>query len=665
MGANGSDVERLPAVADSTLHLSEVQVVADRYRRITPSQRLTGNELKALNSHSVADVIRYFSGVQIKDYGGVGGLKTVDVRSLGSNHVGVFYDGLPVGNAQNGQVDLGKFSLDNIEEVSLYNGQKGEVLQTARDYGSSASIYLRTRRPYFEENKRFNLKASVRAGSFYLISPSLLYEQKITEYISASVNAEYLKSSGKYKFRYRRAFPDGTIAWDTTYRRQNGEIEAFRVEGGLNGWMPDGKWNVKAYYYDSDRGIPGAVINNIAHTGQHQWDRNFFVQGALQKKWSAKAESMFNAKYARDYLRYKNPDTDYYKPADDRFTQRDAYFSLANRYTIRSNWDVSLSVDYQWNRLDVEKQYERYTDYSQFSPERHTVLVALATAFDLNQRLKLQGNVLATLVKDDNRQRWRNEYSPALFLYYKPFGGYNFHLRAFYKKIFRMPTFNDLYYTDVKQVNLNPERTTQYNLGLVWDIAAASRRFRATIEADAYYNEVTDKIIATPQGSGMYRFTVLNLGKVEIKGIDVSARMSYRFPCDLLLNTKLQYTYQKAQDFSYPEDKDIPGLTWGGQIPYVPWHSGSVVVGAQWKGWNMNYSFIYVGERYDSSDNDADSRRQPFYTSDLSLFKTIKYKAVLYKLTAEVNNLFDQQYDVIPNYPMPGRNYRVTLSIEL
>jgi tRNA pseudouridine(55) synthase len=85
---------------------------------------LSGERLQRLNSHNVADALRYFSGIQIKDYGGVGGLKTVNIRSMGTNHVGVFYDGIELGNAQNGTVDLGRFSLDNMESVTLYNGQK-------------------------------------------------------------------------------------------------------------------------------------------------------------------------------------------------------------------------------------------------------------------------------------------------------------------------------------------------------------------------------------------------------------------------------------------------------------------------------------------------------------------------------------------------------------
>ena len=114
---------------DSIQKLDEVVVTAKSYKEVIPAQKLSGAELKNLSSHSIADALRYFSGVQIKDYGGVGGIKTVNIRSMGTNHMGVFYDGIQLSNAQNGQVDLGQYSLDNIEEISMYNGQKSEIFQ--------------------------------------------------------------------------------------------------------------------------------------------------------------------------------------------------------------------------------------------------------------------------------------------------------------------------------------------------------------------------------------------------------------------------------------------------------------------------------------------------------------------------------------------------------
>ena len=223
----------LPAVSahrtDSIHNLGEVVVKAKTYKEVIPAQTLKGEELRKLNSFSVADAIRYFSGLQIKDYGGVAGLKTVNIRSMGTNHTGVYYNGIQLGNAQNGQVDLGKFSLDNIEEISLYNGQKSDIFQSAREFGSSGSIYLTTRRPRFEGEKDANLAAKVKFGSYGLLNPALLYEHKISDNISAAVSAEWITSQGDYKFRYRRVDVSGALKYDTTAVRHNSDIDALRI----------------------------------------------------------------------------------------------------------------------------------------------------------------------------------------------------------------------------------------------------------------------------------------------------------------------------------------------------------------------------------------------------------------------------------------------------
>ena len=131
-------------------HFDDVVIIGTLEKKeVIPVQTLSGEALKKLNVYSVADAVRYFSGVQVKDYGGIGGLKTVNVRSMGSHHVGVFYDGVELGNAQNGVVDLGRFSLENMEAISMYNGQKSSIFQSTKDYASASAIYMTTRRPTF------------------------------------------------------------------------------------------------------------------------------------------------------------------------------------------------------------------------------------------------------------------------------------------------------------------------------------------------------------------------------------------------------------------------------------------------------------------------------------------------------------------------------------
>ena len=156
---------------DSVHTIKEVVITARlTQREIVPAQSLEGAELQRLNSQSVADALRYFSGIQLKDYGGVGGIKTVDIRSMGTHHLGIFYDGIELGNAQNGQIDLGQFSLDNIEEISLYNGQKSAIFQPASDFGNAGSVYIRTRKPRFFNGKNYNLKLKAKYGCLLITS---------------------------------------------------------------------------------------------------------------------------------------------------------------------------------------------------------------------------------------------------------------------------------------------------------------------------------------------------------------------------------------------------------------------------------------------------------------------------------------------------------------
>ncbi|MFV0418342.1 MAG: TonB-dependent receptor [Dysgonomonas sp.] len=659
---------------DSIQHLKEVVVTAKSYKEVIPAQKLTGEELKALNSFSVADAIRYFSGIQVKDYGGIGGLKTVNIRSMGTHHVGVFYDGIQLGNAQNGQIDLGKFSLDNMEEISLYNGQKSDIFQPAKDFGSSGSVYLRTRTPQFSEGKNYNLKTTVKTGSFDLINPSILYEHKINNNLKASFNTEVVNSSGKYKYRYKRVYPGSKeVMYDTTAVRKNGDVFSFRSEAGLYGTVPNGLWKVKLYYYDSNRGLPGAIVNNVWKNSQRQWDRNFFVQGSFQKSITSKYEIQANAKFAYDFMRFLNPDTTSMY-INNSFHQREWYGSLANKYALTPNWDVSLSTDVQYNTLNSDMP-------GFFFPRRTTSLIALASALEIG-KFKMQGSVLATFVNEDlkignynpdspyqdtvvvapNKQ----EFTPAFFISYKPFQNRDLNFRAFYKKIFRMPTFNDLYYTNIGFSALKPEFTHQLDIGFQYSRSFKHRFIQYfQIQADAYYNEVTDKIVATPPRGGLYRWTMTNIGSVEIRGIDASLSTIFQLPYDIAMNLKLAYTYQKAQDFTKNDNPKFQEMSYGGQINYIPWHSGSAIASMTYKSWQLNYSFIYVGERYESSVNLQEFYQQPWYTHDMAILKNFKLNGIKMRIAGEINNLLSQDYEVVLNYPMPKRNYKISLTIEL
>ena len=629
-------------------HIQEVVVTSRLISRETiPSQTLGGEELKKLNSLSVADALRYFSGLQLKDYGGVGGIKTVNIRSMGTNHLGIFYDGIELGNAQNGQIDLGQFSLDNVEEISLYNGQRSAIFQPASDFGNAGSVYIRTKAPRFMMGRRYNLLVRAKYGSSDTFRFSSLWEQKLSDHISSSLSTSVLTSSGRYKFRYRRVTEDNTVAYDTTAVRHNGDIWAFRIEENVRGGIADGYWNVKAYTYHSERGIPGAIVNNVWRRGERQWDHNTFGQAVFQKSFGDKFSTKALAKYAYYVTRYVNNDETQIH-VDNTYRQQEMYFSTSNVYEILSKWSVSMSYDFKWNKLNANM-----VDFA--FPHRYSNFVSLATALTLS-RIQAQASLVEQVVKDHVKygasSSSRSTLTPAFFVNVYPFESKLLAVKAFAKKSFRMPTFNDLYYADMGNSKLNPESALQYDLGFVlnkdWKQGIVDH-FR--LQVDGYYNTVHDKIVAYPKGQ-QFRWTMLNLGKVHIKGVDAMAEVGLEPAKDWKVTARLQYTYQNARDVTDPNTSYYKD-----QIPYIPWHSGSAILGLSWREWDLSYSFIYSGERYSQQENILYNHLQPWYTHDMS----VVYHARRWSARLDVNNIFSQDYDVILNYPMPKRNYMLTL----
>ena len=652
-----SRVRHQTSLSDTLLKLKEVTIYSNRMqKKMSPVQILSGKELEKLNVYSVADALRYFSGVQIKDYGGIGGLKTVNIRSMGSHHVGVFYDGIELGNAQNGVVDLGRFSLDNMEVISLYNGQKSAIFQPAKDYSSASAIYMQTRKPLFKGEKKNNLNIGVKGGSFSTINPSLLWEHRFNERISSSISTEYMYTSGRYKFTYAKK--DG---YDTTAVRQNGDVRMLRLENAFFGKIPKGEWKAKAYLYNSERGYPGAAVREEPGKFRHQdrqWDTNLFVQGSFQNYFKPWYSLLANGKYAYDYLHYlSDPRLDVTTMyVDNYYRQQEIYASAAHLFTIYPWWSMSLSNDFQWNTLRADLIDFVY-------PTRNTILTSAATSFEFN-RLMLQASLLYSHVDDNTRTKGanagtKNKYTPSVIATWQPLTKLPLNVRAFYKKVFRMPTLNDLYYTFIGNKDLKPEYTTQYDVGITFSHTWNNHWLKSLdLQIDGYYSEVDDKIIAMPT-SNQFRWTMINLGHVEIRGLDAAIRGEWGFG-KVELSTLFNYTYQKAQDFTDPTSE-----WYGGQIPYIPWHGGSIILNGSYQTWSCNYSFIYTGERYEAVANIPENYAQPWYTHDFSLSKTFQWGKTGIRVTAEINNIFNQQYEVVQCYPMPGTSFKIKLNVML
>jgi len=676
---------------DSIQHLHEVVIENDPFRSVIPAQSLSGKLLHTLNSNSVADALRYFSGVKLKDYGGMGGLKTIDVRHMGTHHVGVFYNGTTVGNAQNGIVDLGKFSLDDVEEISMYNGQKSDIFQSAKDFSSASSIYIRTKRPRFEDGKNTNLTFRYKTGTIEAYNPSIRLEQKLSDRVRFTFSTEFLKSPGKYKFQLKRVSQSTGIGYDTIGYRRGSEIRANRVETNLFANIGNtGILETNVYMYNSKRGLPGAIVREAGgfrtKSGEHLGDTDFFIQSSFKNEPNDHYKYEIKAKYFFSRTHYNSLDTTRFFDGESAWTsmmydniyyQQQYYISSINQLKILPNWHAALAVDFEYTRLNASFGNKAGPNApvrgEAFAyPKRYSVITALSSTLDLG-KLKIlgsvQGNYTAekTTGQEDHPNQKpiatapdKKELTPALFIGYKPFNKYDFSARAFYKRIFRMPTFNDLYYAQLGTSVLRPEFVNQYNVGITYNQKLRSNVVNSfSLQADAYYTDTNDKIIAAPTGS-FFRWMMTNAGKVEGYGVEILVRANTRV-AGVDIGLSGNYTYSSAKNYT---DRDL--TSYGDQLPYTPWHTASAILNVEYKSWVLNYSFIYIGERYNGAENNIPVNKvQPWYTHDMSLRKSFKLGKGHFTTGVEANNIFNQFYEVVQNYPMPGRNFKFNISVDI
>lgn len=650
------------AQSDTTAYALPEVTVTDSHRvrevrSVVPAQSFSREELESLHALQLSDAVKHFSGVTVKDYGGIGGLKTVSVRSLGAQHTVIGYDGIAVTDCQTGQIDIGRFSLENIDRVALSNGQDDNIFQPARFFASAGILHIETLAPKFDGKKHTHLRAKMKTGSWGLANPSFRLEQKLGRKWALAADAEWMSSDGRYPFTLHYGDEDDASSRE---KRQNTKVQSLRAEAGLYGTFSDREqWRLKAYYYQSSRGLPAATTYYYNHSNQHLWDKNVFVQSNYRKEFNRRFALRLAGKWNWSYQRYLDPD---YKGStgqtENNYYQQEYYLSASALWRALDNLSFSLATDGSVNRMNADLR-----DFAK--PVRYSWLTALAGKY-VTSWMTLSASVLATWVHEDvergSSAGMHRKLSPYAGVSFKPFSGEEFHVRFFYKDIFRLPSFNDLYYGQTGNIDLKPENARQLNVGLTYTKRLCEAVPYLTLTADAYVNRVTDKIVAIPT-KNLFVWSMVNLGKVDIKGVDVTGSLGIRLHEGYSLNLSGNYTYQRALDVTNPDPSTTEGKTYKHQIAYTPRVSGSgqAVLKTPWV--DLSYAVLFSGKRYMLGQNIAENRLPGYTDHSVSARREFRLRDVSASVAVEVLNVADKNYEIVKNFPMPGRSFRVTVGI--
>lgn len=627
-----------------TQQISLVEVTALRTPSTTksssPLQVLTSADINKTGIQSLSDAVRRFSGVTVKDYGGAGGMKTVSIRGMGAQHTAVNYDGVTVSDIQSGQIDIGRFPLDNLTYLSLTIGQSDDIFQPARTLAAAGVLTLKSKQPDFS-NGTYKISTQIKTGSFGLFSPNIYYAQKLSNKFSLSLNTNWLRSDNRYPYKIEN------VNEIESGKRKNSEANISNTELNLYGNLGKGgllKW--KTNYYYSDRGLPGSIILYNDYAKEHVRNNDFFTQVHYENTLSDKLSIQSFLKFTRNYYKYLDINDKYGSGyLKDVITQFEYYGSFGILYRPVKNLAIALSEDLFENRLKSE-----ITDTK--NPYRHTSLTALTAQFQTS-KITITGSLLATFIQENAQSGEipddKKKVSPAISFSYRPLKATDLRIRSSYKKTFRVPTFTDLYYVRMGNINLRPEDATQYNIGLTWSNRFSELFDFVSISADAYHNDVKDKIVPFPT---LNIWKMRNFGTVRMNGIDINTKLGLKLANDLSIDIAANYSHQDIIDVTDKKEKNYKD-----QLPYTPKNYGSGSVSFTNPYINISYSVISSGKRYASDQNLPDNELKAYTDHSISINKSFIRNDHRLRLQFDLLNLTNKNYQIIQYYPMPGRSF--------
>ena len=632
--------------------IQEVKVIGDKkktsLKSSAPMQIIKPEDIEQKGITDISDALRRFSGVNIKDYGGAGGMKTVSVRSLGANHTAISYDGIVLDNCQTGQIDLSSFTLDNIESISLIIGDNNDIFTPARNIASAASLNISTTRPDFGTKKDL-LSIQTKAGSFGYTGSNIRYSHRFNNQISFSTLIDGMRADNLYSFTLVN------VNLVTKEKRYNNSIWNGRWESNLY-LRPNerSQWDTKTYWYVNSRYLSGSVILYNSDSKEHMKEKNFFAQTHYKTYWDNNLSLQMNGKFNWAMSHYSDYGGEYTDGSvHNIYFQRELYGSAALLYTPVHNIAFDYSADYAYSSMNYNSKYN-------VNPYRHSILQSLTGKYD-NNRIKATASLLGSFyingAKSGDSSDNQNHLSPSMSLSWKLLPEKNFYLRASYKDIFRVATFTENYFDQMGSRDLKPERTKQYNIGITYQ-NTEEQKSSFSFSLDGYHNSVKDKIVAMPYN--MFYWTMVNLGKVNIWGLDATAHSDVEISKKYKLLMDGNYTYQ------YAVDETDPNISYyKDQIPYTPHHSGGASITFENPIINISFHGTGVTKRFRTSENKAEYRVDGYMECGLALYKKLHLRKTDIYLRGDLIDLFDKQYEIIKNYPMPGRNGKITVKIDL
>jgi len=619
--AAGQDTDTSRFVTE-TIKIFGNKIVTNIFDSPVKIQVIGKNKIKNKNGEYLSDILQLTGGAFIKSYGGNGSLNTISMNGLGAEHTLVLLNGVKLNSTQNNQIDLNTISKDNIESIEILNNGSSSV------YGSEAIGGVINIITTGNSSGKLNLKLNGQAGSYNQKKLSASLKKN-----AGPLNLSFDYSTERSPNNYDYYFNNGVRKLLKDRQNSNYDFTNYSMNIGLNSGM-DARINLYSSYSDQMRNFPGIETGSEASRST-QKDRNWISSLSFEKNFNKVIRLTTQINFQNNLSKYND------KVLTDSYYKNLYYSNSTQVNYINKNIQLVTGFDLSYARL--------YSNEVDGGVKRWQPGIYAASEIDMSEKLKIFPSVRYDYISDINK----SAVSGKLGINFKPFKKTNLNFKTSAGNNFASPTFNELYWNDLGNRSLSPESSVNIDFGAIASFETISQN---VLEVTYTYIEAKDKIVWSPNSNGLW--TPKNILRSVSNVIGVSFDSKKIIARDLMIDIGASYSFTTSlrKNEAYAGDP-----TYDKQIFYIPEHLAKINLGLTYKTTGINLFYNYTGKRFTDFDNK--NSLPGVNLLEGNIYQDVKIWKLNTQMKFEVNNIFNEDYQMISGYPMPLRNFKVSVGV--
>jgi vitamin B12 transporter len=610
--------------------LPEVNVVIlqSDEETVAPTVVIDRKTIERSSAQSVGDLVANHSGLFVKEKGPAGSPQTVSIRGSAPNQILVFLDGQRLNTPAWGEVDLNTIPIDMVERVEIIRGSSPQ-------YGGDASggvIRIITKSLGAVSERKIQLGGGsfgYRRGQFYLSqqgNPALAFSASV---VAARGDFQYTDRLGQTKKLNNADLHSDNLFW--------------KAKGSARSW----DIVLSASQYRMERGIPGDLDQMTPQARLDQRRRDLRITGTRLTTYGEISGLIYGGV---DQAHHRNPIG--FVPLDARHTEENIGTSLSWKVNLSNRLQIRLNHESRWDAMtspSVESgNAERWS---------HGSAAMGQYRFTLPQWLMMPNLLWKTAARWDNLSDIGQHWTYQTGIFWGRQGVLSCHLRGNMSTALRPPTFTSLFWKEDAfargNPHLQPEKSfsREIGAGISW-----SSRIMAELDITGFWHDIDDIILWRRSFDG--RWAPYNVSRAEIDGVEVTTKL---YPKSEWFRLEYSGTFLK------PINRSGESNYHGKDLPYRPREVSRLAIGLSWRGWWTDYHVQWVSRRYIRESNSIPLSAEgmgPYRLMDLSVGKELSLIGCRWRIHCELKNLENREYRVVERAPMPGREWRASITAE-